>query len=73
MFSDFLLQKLEDQEVIKDTCSTEDKQMKPYTHIHLPYDEELLKTPLSSANYRNKFHQLLCREEEEHERILNER
>ena len=42
-------------------------------HSHQPVDENLLKAPLTRENYRRKFHQLLCREEEEHEKILRER
>ena len=40
---------------------------------HCTLDIELLKSPLTRENYRTKFHQLLCREEEEHERLLAER
>ena len=39
-------------------------------HDHCAVDMELLKSPLTRENYRKKFHQLLCREEEEHERLL---
>ena len=42
-------------------------------HLHQPVDEELLKADLTRENYRRKFHQLLCCEEEEHEKILRER
>lgn len=42
-------------------------------HCHRTVDTELLKSPLTPENYREKFHQLLCREEEEHERLLAER
>ena len=42
-------------------------------HNHCAVDMELLKSPLTRENYRTKFHQLLCREEEEHERLLDER
>ena len=42
-------------------------------HSHHPVDEDLLKAPLTRENYRIKFHQLLCREEEEHEKIVRER
>ena len=42
-------------------------------HFHQPVDEDLLKAPLTRENYRRKFHQLLCREEEEHAKILRER
>ena len=33
----------------------------------------MLESQLTRENYRAKFHQLLCREEEEHERLLAER
>ena len=42
-------------------------------HSHRPVDEDLLKAPLTRENYKQKFHQLLCREEEEHEKILRGR
>ena len=44
-------------------------------HFHRPQDEELLSVDhvLTQENYKEKFHQLLCREEEEHERILHDR
>ena len=42
-------------------------------HYHQPIDEDLLNAPLTRENYKQKFHQLLCREEEEHEQILRER
>ena len=42
-------------------------------HDHCAVDMELLKSSLTPENYRKKFHQLLCREEEEHERLLAER
>ena len=42
-------------------------------HKHCAVDMELLKSPLTQKNYRAKFHQLLCREEEEHENLLAER
>ena len=42
-------------------------------HKHCAMDMELLESPLTQKNYRKKFHQLLCREEEEHENLLAER
>jgi len=42
-------------------------------HNHRPEDMKLLKSALTRDNYREKFHQLLCREEEEHERLLAQR
>ena len=42
-------------------------------HKHCAMDMELLESPLTQKNYRKRFHQLLCREEEEHERLLAER
>ena len=44
-------------------------------HVHRPRDEELLSIDhvLTQENYKEKFHQLLCREEEEHKKILHER
>ena len=42
-------------------------------HHHCAVDIELLESQLTRENYRAKFHQLLCREEEEHERLLAER
>ena len=42
-------------------------------HNHYAVNMELLESPLTRENYRAKFHQLLCREEEEHERLLAER
>lgn len=42
-------------------------------HEHRPYDIKLLEAKLTSENYKKKFHQLLCREEEEHARLLSER
>ena len=42
-------------------------------HEHRPTDINLLKAKLTKQNYKEKFHQLLCREEEEHDRILIER
>ena len=45
----------------------------PLEHQHQDRDVELLKAPLTQENYKSKFHQLLCREEEEHKKILHER
>ena len=42
-------------------------------HSHCPIDEELLAATLTPTNYKEKFHQLLCREEDEHERILRDK
>jgi superfamily I DNA and/or RNA helicase/exoribonuclease R len=42
-------------------------------HNHLIYDEAILQQPLTCDNYKEKFHQLLCREEDEHKRILIEK
>ena len=42
-------------------------------HSHQLVDKNLLKAPLTRENYRRKFHQLLCREEEKHEKILRKR
>ena len=42
-------------------------------HKHCDMDMGLLESPLTQKNYRKKFHQLLCREEEEHENLLAER
>ena len=42
-------------------------------HNHRPEDVKLLESELTRDNYREKFHQLLCREEEEHERLLAQR
>lgn len=44
-----------------------------FKHNHQPYDRKVLESCLTKENYKRKFHQLLCREEEEHERILQER
>ena len=44
-----------------------------FEHRHRPRDQALLEAKLTPKNYKEKFHQLLCREEEEHERILQER
>ncbi|XP_019856644.1 PREDICTED: uncharacterized protein LOC109585133 [Amphimedon queenslandica] len=42
-------------------------------HAHRPINKELLAATLTPGNYKEKFHQLLCREEDEHERILREK
>ena len=42
-------------------------------HKHQDRDVELLNADLTQDNYKEKFHQLLCREEEEHKKILHER
>ena len=47
--------------------------MYKFKHRHRKYNEELLQAKLTRDNYREKFHQLLCREEDEHQRILAER
>ena len=39
-------------------------------HEHQQRNTQLLKADLTVENYKSRFHQLLCREEEEHERIL---
>ena len=44
-----------------------------FKHNHQAYDRKVLESCLTRENYKRKFHQLLCREEEEHERILQER
>ena len=44
-----------------------------FKHQHRKHDEGILKAKLTRDNYREKFHQLLCREEDEHRRILEER
>ena len=44
-----------------------------FKHEHRRLDEGILKAKLSRENYKEKFHQLLCREEEEHHRILREK
>ena len=44
-----------------------------FKHNHQAYDKKVLESCLTRENYKRKFHQLLCREEEEHERILQER
>ena len=42
-------------------------------HEHQKRDIQLLKADLTVENYKSRFHQLLCREEDEHERILRDR
>ena len=42
-------------------------------HNHRPFDKKLLTAKLTEQNYKEKFHQLLCCEEEEHDRLLKER
>ena len=69
---------LEERKQIKRYLSNEattedDRKNRPFTHEHLPYNEELLEAPLSRQNYKEKFHQLLCREEDEHDKILQEK
>ena len=44
-----------------------------FQHKHQPVNKDLLEAELTAENYKEKFHQLLCREEEEHEKILKER
>ena len=44
-----------------------------FEHNYQPYDRKVLESCLTKENYKRKFHQLLCIEEEEHERILQER
>ncbi len=44
-----------------------------YRHIHRPVDKELLDEEFTRNNYKEKFHQLLCREEEEHDKLLKQR
>ena len=44
-----------------------------FKHKHQQRDIQLLKADLTVENYKSRFHQLLCREEEEHERILRDR
>ena len=39
-------------------------------HEHQDRDQNLLSADLTMENYKKKFHQLLCREEEEHEKTL---
>ena len=45
----------------------------PFRHAHRPIDRELLDEELTKENYKERFHQLLCCEEEEHKKILKER
>ncbi len=44
-----------------------------FRHNHRPVDKELLDEELTRNNYKEKFHQLLCREEEEHDKLLKQR
>lgn len=39
-------------------------------HVHQDRDQTLLSADLTVENYKEKFHQLLCREEDEHEKTL---
>ena len=39
-------------------------------HEHQDRNLDLLKAELTVENYKDKFHQLLCREEEQHEKAL---
>ena len=47
--------------------------VKIHNHVHQLRNEELLKAELTVGNYKARFHQLLCREEDEHERLLTEK
>ena len=47
--------------------------VKIHDHVHQLRNEKLLKAELTVGNYKKKFHQLLCREEDEHERLLIEK
>ena len=42
-------------------------------HTHRLENLELLQAELTKENYCEKYHQLLCREEEEHDNILSTR
>lgn len=53
--------------------SINELQSTSFRHEHRSLDEDLLKAPLSRENYKTKFHQLLCQEEEEHDKILKKR
>ena len=44
-----------------------------FDHQHRKHDEGILKADLTPANYREKFHHLLCREEDEHAESLAKR
>lgn len=53
--------------------SINELQSTTFRHEHRLLDEDLLKAPLNRENYKTKFHQLLCQEEEEHDKILKKR
>ena len=61
------------EKLILNTSSICDLQGNAFRHEHKPLDKGLLKADLSRDNYKTKFHQLLCQEEEEHDKILKER
>ena len=42
-------------------------------HDHRLLNKNFLRAELSPSNYREKFHQLLCCEEEEHYQLLKEK
>lgn len=44
-----------------------------FKHDHQLRDQKLLSATLTVDNYKKKFHQLLCREEDEHEKILRKK
>ena len=44
-----------------------------FEHDHQLRDQKLLSAILTVDNYKEKFHQLLCREEDEHEKILRDK
>ena len=44
-----------------------------FKHDHQSRDQELMEAELTVENYQQRFHQLLCREEDEHERLMKER
>ena len=46
---------------------------KSFTQYKHALDIEKLKQPLSRENYVEKFHHLLCWEEQEHDKILKQR
>ena len=48
-------------------------QGKTFKHKHRPLNDELLKAPLNRKNYKEKFHHLLCREEDKHDKALGSR
>ena len=43
-----------------------------FRHDHRSPDLEIFEGKLKAENYRERFHQLLCREEDEHKRLLEE-